>query len=562
VQTTGIRSLSAAVLLALLCACSGGLDALTLTGRQGPPAELAVLAPWPGADPATVEQQLVIPLEAALVGVAGVTRVASASREGLARIEVDFEPGIEPFAAAFVVREALERVAPSLPADAGATLIEIGRPQRAATLVLAGAPLPQLSERARDLRRTLQRLPGITRVEIRGAVDEHIEVALDGQRLLAHEIAPARVVAAIGRGAGGALDISGSGVRVGVPPRAPVGPDELTRVVVEVGAEGAAVLLGDLATVSLSQRTNGGSARLAGQPVVALDVLCTEPEAALTAIRDAAALAGAELLDPSVDPALRVFHPGSIEQTDRLLAQAAEAARAGVPGARILQLTPAGEGEAGELIIVGQRPGALEAALAFLRATPGVRITRPDTEGRREVELIGPDRHDLDRVAADLAQRLEQIPGVDPVGRQPEGALRPELRIEFNRQATAQLGVSSVDFADALQLVSGQSINLGRGPCIEVRVEGLGSLDDPVALVLLLSGGAGDLMALPLVQVATIERIAAPTSLLRIDGLPAVRLVVDPTGQQKASELESAVLEALAATPFAPGTSARLQPLP
>src|SRR5512145_2365897 len=81
----------------LVIAASLGLGALALlaTPREEEPQirvpMVDVLVAWPGAEPAEVEQRVLLPLERALYGIPKVEHVYGTSRPGLAMVTVRFE---------------------------------------------------------------------------------------------------------------------------------------------------------------------------------------------------------------------------------------------------------------------------------------------------------------------------------------------------------------------------------------------------------------------------------------------------------------------------------------
>ncbi len=490
------RFLSVALLL-LSLGCSGGV-----TAGRSPAPSVTLSVEWAGASALDVEQQVTQPLEVALAPEPGLVRMASTSAEGEARLELGYPPGTDEAVAAEGVLEALQRLA-TLPDGAGPPMLRIGRPVRVGSVVTPCPAGPCALDE--ELRRRLERLPGVAHVAPRGHARQELGVQLDARRLTAYGLSADQVVAAL----------------EAAPPAE--SPDALADTVLAAPA-GVPVLLRDVARLTVEVRYPAGRARSGVEPVVVLDVLASDPGLDTAPLRSAAGPAGARFVAASAEQVLSASAPGEGEEVGRVLSRVAEVLLEEHPGAELLAVAPA-PGRAGELRIRGSSAAA-DAAWRLLLSTPGIEVER-DGAVRRVVELIGDDREALERAAVDLEGVLSRLPGLDRLSRYP-GPGAPELRVELDRAAAAAYGIREADLARALRLARGRTLDRSTAPAVVVRLGSLDRPDDLRDVPVPVRGADGAPPVVPLGHVARIEQVAGWSALLRIDGRPALQLVLTP----------------------------------
>ena len=232
--------------------------------------------PYPGSTPQEVERTIVRPAEEALATLSGIKRMQAVARADGANIFIEFrdmERDIEILASD--ARDRLDAIRSDLPDDL----------QRYYVLKFSTSDQPVLRVRLasqRDLtqsydlidsrlKRRLERLPGVARVDIQGAAPNEIEIAIDPDRLTAHGISlnelAQRLQAVNFSVSAGTISEGDRRLRV-----QPVGElkslDELRNLV--VGDNG--LRLSDIADVRLKpQRLNYGR-RLEGNPAVGIEI--------------------------------------------------------------------------------------------------------------------------------------------------------------------------------------------------------------------------------------------------------------------------------------------------
>ncbi|MDR1605172.1 MAG: efflux RND transporter permease subunit [Gracilibacteraceae bacterium] len=258
------KSLTALFSALLLLA---GLASFLLLGRQENPFVVApaaiVQCIYPGATPADVEKSVLRPLEKELAGLKGLKYIQSAALPDYGLITVylqDMSDAAlkEEFTE---IRDCVSRAEAELPAEAQKPVVHTDL-SSACGLVLglssATAPAAELYAAALDLQAGLQRLPGVTAVDLAGAPEEEILVRLDLTRLEQYELDPltlGQVIAAANVGLpGGSLDLEGRNVPVRLNGEY-TATEDLGRTIVAVSPQtGLPVRLIEVAAVTRAER--------------------------------------------------------------------------------------------------------------------------------------------------------------------------------------------------------------------------------------------------------------------------------------------------------------------
>ncbi|MCG8520130.1 MAG: efflux RND transporter permease subunit [Pseudomonadales bacterium] len=178
-----------------------GIAAYTTMPRQEDPSFPAraglLTVSYPGANAETVERLILQPLADELLQVEEVDYTSGTARTGVAVVNIRLYQTIYDTDSAWDrVRQAMERARQEFPDDVGRMVLD-DRLTNTPTVVLAvgGAPsVTELSEVAERLKTTLSDLPGLSRIELEGEVDEQITLALDDAAIYRLGISPARVL--------------------------------------------------------------------------------------------------------------------------------------------------------------------------------------------------------------------------------------------------------------------------------------------------------------------------------------------------------------------------------
>lgn len=152
---------------------------------------VTILTEAPGFSPEEVETLITIPLENALMGVAGVTRLRSVNDIGLSLIFLEFDWGADIYQARQFVQERFTMAADQLPEGVTPYMTPVA--SLMGNIMLVGLVDPSGARAPRDLRtvadwdvaRRLQAIPGVAEVLAMGGGVKQIQVQPDPERMLA-----------------------------------------------------------------------------------------------------------------------------------------------------------------------------------------------------------------------------------------------------------------------------------------------------------------------------------------------------------------------------------------
>ncbi|MGP4104279.1 efflux RND transporter permease subunit [Nonomuraea sp. KM90] len=153
-----------------------------------------VVAPYPGASPEIVEDQVTAPIEDSFQGLAGMEQMTSTSKEGLAQIQVAFEYGTDIESSLNKMQQAIARV--PLP-DGVDPQVVAGNTDDIPVLVLAVGDGGDERAMADKLRRImvpeLQGVAGVREASITGTRDEVVTIEPDAKKMAAAGVSAAQI---------------------------------------------------------------------------------------------------------------------------------------------------------------------------------------------------------------------------------------------------------------------------------------------------------------------------------------------------------------------------------
>jgi multidrug efflux pump subunit AcrB len=233
-----------------------------------------VVAVYPGASPADLEQLIVDPIEKKIRALDDVRKVKTSIIDGLAVVNAEFDFRVDaPKKYDEVVRE-VNALRPSLPQDLArldvmnASAADVNIVQVA--LVSDSASYGALDVWARNLRDELEHLPGVKKSQVWAYPRREVRVAIDLGRLAELHIPVAQLLEAIG---GESANIPGGGVDAGnrkfnVKTSGSYRDLEEVKSTVIAGGQGATVRVGDVAAVTWSYEEQSSLARFDGKRAV------------------------------------------------------------------------------------------------------------------------------------------------------------------------------------------------------------------------------------------------------------------------------------------------------
>jgi len=148
---------------------------------------ITVSVVWEGAAPEVIENDIVEPLEEALVQVEGIRTISSFSRQSSAFITLEFELSRKVDLAMQDVQAVVSQTARRLPRDIDPPVISKSNPEDQPIMMLSLAgPFPQrvLSDYVQySLKEKLQTVPGVGEIMVMGVQSRNVRIWLDATKL-------------------------------------------------------------------------------------------------------------------------------------------------------------------------------------------------------------------------------------------------------------------------------------------------------------------------------------------------------------------------------------------
>ena len=193
------------IVLFLMLAVMGGASWASIPKAEDPAIPIPtyiVVAVYPGAQPADVEQLVVDPIEEAMGELDALDQIRSDVQDGVAVMRIEFQPEEDADDKYGEVVREINALRPDLPADlhsldvrkVSASEVNIAQ----VALVSEVMPYHELEQRAERLEERLEQVPGVKSAEAWAFPEREVGVSLDLGRLSQLGIAPGQVLQAIG----------------------------------------------------------------------------------------------------------------------------------------------------------------------------------------------------------------------------------------------------------------------------------------------------------------------------------------------------------------------------
>ena len=235
--------------------------------------DISIGVRWNGAGAEDVDAGIVQLLEPVLLGIEGVTDASSLSREGSARINLEFEPGWDMARAEADVETAIDQVT-VLPSDSDdPTIIRGNWRDRVANVIITGpVAVDQLGLFADELTSRLFD-EGVTRTTIQGSIAPEVLVEVPSANLIFYNISMKEIALAISQevDTSPAGDVTGANARVrtGVEKRSATA---IGNIVLRLNSDGSSLLLSDVAEVKMSGIDRERSYFVGNNPAIGIRV--------------------------------------------------------------------------------------------------------------------------------------------------------------------------------------------------------------------------------------------------------------------------------------------------
>ncbi len=257
----------------------GLIAAFRLPLEQFPSIEapfLFVQIPYPGSTPSEIERTITRPVEEALATLPGIKRMRSTSDAESARFFLEFKWGESVAIKAVQAREKIDAVRDELPSDLQRFQVlkfsTSDEPMLQLRVANAGGDLANAySLLEREIKRPLERIPGVARVDISGIGKPEVQIELSSDRLSAHNIGLNDLYATLERAnfavSAGQIDAAGSRFRV-----QPQGQWTNLDDIRSMPLDAKGLKLGDIATVGMRPARLDFARRLDGKTAVGIDI--------------------------------------------------------------------------------------------------------------------------------------------------------------------------------------------------------------------------------------------------------------------------------------------------
>jgi HAE1 family hydrophobic/amphiphilic exporter-1 len=238
---------------------------------------LFVNIPYPGSTPTEIERTITRPIEEALATLPGIKRMNSTSDAESAQIFLEFKWGENVAIKAVQAREKIDAVRSDLPSDLQRYTVQKFSTSDEPILKLrvateSGVDLANAYELLdREIKRPLERIPGVARVDLQGVGKPEVQIELSSDRLSAHNInlndLYTRLQAANFSISAGQVSAGGSRFRV-----QPQGQWNSLDDVRAIPLDAKGLRLGDIATIALRPERLNYARSLDGHPAIGFDI--------------------------------------------------------------------------------------------------------------------------------------------------------------------------------------------------------------------------------------------------------------------------------------------------
>ncbi len=166
------------------------------------PNQVLVLTRAPSLSPLEVEQLISFPVETAMRGLPGITRIQSTSKYGLSYVAIYFKDGMDPYFCRTLVNERLPQAKESIPSavgvpEMGPISTGLGEIYQFKVASSERSPMELRSILDWDIAPKLRGVPGVVEVNTQGGDLKTYEVEVDSDKLTGYHIPLRRVIEAL-----------------------------------------------------------------------------------------------------------------------------------------------------------------------------------------------------------------------------------------------------------------------------------------------------------------------------------------------------------------------------
>jgi multidrug efflux pump subunit AcrB len=258
ISELAVKNYQFTIVVFLLLVALGVFSFLKIPQAEDPEFPISifpVIAVYPGASPADIEQLVVDKIEKSLNELGDIERIKTEIKDGVAIIVVEFPPDSDPDEKYDEILRQINSIKPTLPQDLYS--IETLKIQAGNTNIIQGALVSEkagydeLRKYARELEDAISSVPGVRKAEAIAFPEKELHVAVDLPKMALLNVSLSRVIGAIqsenANIPGGAIEIGPRKFNI-ITSGSYGGIDEVRRTIVGINS-GHIVYLKDIADV-------------------------------------------------------------------------------------------------------------------------------------------------------------------------------------------------------------------------------------------------------------------------------------------------------------------------
>lgn len=163
---------------------------------------ITIVIRYPGQSPYKIEEIITKPIENAVSTIGGIEQIISSSEDNQSRIYIYFEHDIDIRFKSYEIREKIEPVRASFPRDVNEPEVYLHSNEYSPVIIVSLSSniysLNQMREIAeKNIKKQIERIDGISRIEIGGGAKREITITCDNDYMIAHSISLQDIVNAI-----------------------------------------------------------------------------------------------------------------------------------------------------------------------------------------------------------------------------------------------------------------------------------------------------------------------------------------------------------------------------
>lgn len=234
-----------------------------------------ILAVYPGTSPKDMEELVAEPIEDAIYELDDIKKIITDCDDGIMLMRVEFSYGVDVDSKNNDVVREVNRLRTDLPEELA--LLEVTRATSSDVAILQialtadNASYSKLFDEAERLKKHLEKVPDLKKVEIQAYPDQRVEVRLDLERMAQYRVGANQLLAAVQSSnlniPGGSIDLGSRKFNVETNSQYEA-LDDIRNTVIQVSPEGRILYLKDIAEVGLQDEDLTHIARYDGKKSV------------------------------------------------------------------------------------------------------------------------------------------------------------------------------------------------------------------------------------------------------------------------------------------------------